>query len=138
VPTCNTKPLKTLVRTPATAEVGLTAALGALSRQYQSFAVENRLAKKASDARLLVSSVSPGSIDISLFPDLTAYLAAAPMLALIEKAELVAKFGKKIKELLEFFAKSKEGKKLSGDNGARRHGRDGSVQQAMANVPAKV
>src|SRR5690349_22789822 len=69
----------------------LTAALGALSRQYQSFAVENRLAKKASDARLLVSSVSPGSIDISLFPDLTAYLAAPPMLALIEKAELVAK-----------------------------------------------
>lgn len=87
----------------------LTAALGALSRQYQSFAVENKLAKKASDARLLVSSVSPGSIDISLFPDLTAYLAAAPMLALIEKAELVAKFGKKIKGLLEFFAKGKEG-----------------------------
>jgi hypothetical protein len=86
----------------------LTGALGALARQYQTFAVENRLAKKPSDARLLVSSVAPGSIDISLYPDLVAYLAAAPMLALIEKAELIAKFGKALKTLFELFAKKKE------------------------------
>jgi hypothetical protein len=50
----------------------LTGALGALARQYQGFAVQNQLAKKPSDARLLVSSVAPGSIDISLYPDLVA------------------------------------------------------------------
>lgn len=83
----------------------LTGALGALARQYQMFAVQNQLAKKPSDARLLVSSVSPGSIDISLYPDLAAYLAAAPMLAIIEKLELIAKFGHAIKALLEIFKK---------------------------------
>jgi hypothetical protein len=91
----------------------LTGALGALARQYQAFAVQNKLAKKPSDARLLVSSVAPGSIDISLYPDLAAYLAAVPMLALIEKAELIAKFGSALKALFEFFAK----KKKEGDTG---------------------
>jgi hypothetical protein len=84
----------------------LTGALGALARQYQAFAVENQLAKKPSDARLLVSSVSPGSIDISLYPDLVAYLAALPMLApLFDKAELISKFGKTLKALFELFKK---------------------------------
>jgi hypothetical protein len=87
----------------------LTGALGALARRYQAFAVENQLAKKPSEARLLVSSVAPGSIDISLYPDLVAYLAAMPMLApLIDKAELIAKFGKALKILLELFSKKKE------------------------------
>jgi len=44
----------------------LTGALGALARQYQTFAVQNQLAKKPSDARLLVSSVAPGSIPSSV------------------------------------------------------------------------
>ena len=70
----------------------LTGAIEALARRYQLFAAQNQLVRKPSDARLLVSSVSPGSIDISLYPDLAAYLAAAPMLAMIEKVELVAKF----------------------------------------------
>jgi hypothetical protein len=84
----------------------LTGALGALARQYQSFAVENQLARKPSDARLLVSSVAPGSIDISLYPDLAAYLAAIPMLVpLIDKAELITKFGKSLKNLFELFKK---------------------------------
>jgi hypothetical protein len=88
----------------------LTGALGALARQYQTFAVQNQLAKKPSDARLLVSSVAPGSIDISLYPDLAAYLAAIPMLApLIDKAELITKFGKMLKGLFELFAKKKDG-----------------------------
>jgi hypothetical protein len=87
----------------------LTGALGSLSRQYQKFAVLNQLATKPSDARLLVSSVSPGSIDISFYPDLVAYLSAIPMLApLIDKAERIAKFGKLLKGLFEFFSKKKE------------------------------
>ena len=86
----------------------LTGALAALARQYQTFAVQNALAKKPSDARLLVSSVAPGSIDISLYPDLVAYLAALPMLApLVDKAELITKFGKVLKSLFELFKKKK-------------------------------
>jgi hypothetical protein len=87
----------------------LTGSLAALARQYQAFAVENDLAKKPSDARLLVSSVAPGSIDISLYPDLISHLAALPMLApLIDKAELIAKFGKALKTLFDLFSKRKE------------------------------
>src|SRR6185295_1273909 len=83
---------------------------------YQAFAVENELAKKPSDARLLVSSVSPGSIDISLYPDLVAYLAALPMLApLVDKAELIGKFGKALKGLFELFHKKKTDSELGGD-----------------------
>jgi hypothetical protein len=87
----------------------LTGALGALARRYQTFAFDNQLAKKPSDARLLVSSVAPGSIDISLYPDLMTHLTALPMLApLIDKAELIAKFGKALKTLFDRFAKKKE------------------------------
>jgi hypothetical protein len=87
----------------------LTGALGTLNRQYQTFAVQNQLAKKPSDARLLVSSVARGSIDISLYPDLAAYLAVAPMLApLVDKAEFITKFGKTLKALFELFTKKKE------------------------------
>ena len=50
----------------------LTGALTALARQYQTFAVQNQIAKKPSDARFLVSSVALGSTDISLYPDLVA------------------------------------------------------------------
>lgn len=86
----------------------LTGALGAVARQYQAFAVQNQLAKKPSDARLLVSSVAPGSIDISLYPDLVAYLAAVPMLApLIDKAELIIRFGETLKVLFELFKKKR-------------------------------
>src|ERR1700716_22635 len=87
----------------------LTGALGALARRYQAFAVQNQLAKKPSDARLLVSSVAPGSIDISLYPDLMTHLASVGMFApLIDKAELIAKFGKALKGLFDLFAKKKE------------------------------
>jgi hypothetical protein len=90
----------------------LTGALTALARQYQTFAVQNALVKKTSDARLLVSSVAPGSIDISLYPDLVEYLAALPMLApLIDKAELIAKFGKVLKSLFELFKKKRKAKR---------------------------
>jgi hypothetical protein len=86
----------------------LTAALGSLARQYQAFAVRNELAKKPSDARLLVSSVAPGSIDIALYPDLVTHLTALGMFApLIDKAELIAKFGKALKSLFDLFAKKR-------------------------------
>jgi hypothetical protein len=76
-------------------EVGeLTAALGALSRQYLSFVVSTRLAEKSSDARLLVSSVSQGSIDISMLPDLSTQVTTGVAIAasMVEKYELVEKF----------------------------------------------
>jgi hypothetical protein len=66
------------------------------------------LATKTADARLFVSSVSPGSIDISFLPDIVvgAAVAFAP---LVDKFEAVQKYGKRIKSLLDFFAK-KDGK----------------------------
>ena len=65
--------------------------------------------QRSPPTRLLVSSVAPGSIDISLYPDLVDYLAALPMLApLFDKAELIAKFGKTLKSLFELFKKKKE------------------------------
>ncbi|WP_018320059.1 hypothetical protein [Bradyrhizobium sp. WSM2793] len=65
----------------------LTGALAAIARQYQTYAVENELATKNSEARLLVSVVKPGSIDINLVPDLVSTVAmAGPLLApLIDK-----------------------------------------------------
>jgi hypothetical protein len=85
----------------------LTGALGAIARQYQSYALENELASKSSEARLLVSSVSPGSIDINFVPDFVYTISAAgPLLApLIDKYELIEKFGKRLKSLLDLFSK---------------------------------
>jgi hypothetical protein len=88
----------------------LTDALGSLARQYQDFAVENNLAAKTSDARLLVSSVAPGSIDINFVPDLAfAATQAGPLLApLIDQVDLIVKFGGHLKSLLDFFRKKEE------------------------------
>jgi hypothetical protein len=88
----------------------LTDALGSLARQYQDFAVENNLAAKTSDARLLVSSVSPGSIDINFVPDLVfAAAQAGPLLApLIDQVDLIVKFGGYLKSLLDFFKKEEK------------------------------
>ncbi|MBB4261837.1 MULTISPECIES: hypothetical protein [unclassified Bradyrhizobium] len=88
----------------------LTGALAAIARQYQTYAVENELATKNSEARLLVSVVKPGSIDINLVPDLVSTVAmAGPLLApLIDKVELIEKFGKHLKSLIDLFAKKRE------------------------------
>lgn len=90
-------------------EIGeLTAALNSLGRQYQSFALENQLAKAPNEARLLVDTVSPGSIDISFLPDYDQILLAAGLLTpLIDKAELIAKFARSLKTLLDLFKKDK-------------------------------
>jgi len=72
----------------------LTAALGSLARQYQDFALERDFAKRVADAKLLVASAQPGSIDISLVPELA---------ALIAQAEVIEKFAGHIKWLLDLF-----------------------------------
>jgi hypothetical protein len=84
----------------------LTGALGALARQYQDFAISNHLAERAGEARLLVSNVAPGSIDISLLPEWV--VVAGPLLApLIDKASVILKFAEKIKELIQKFSGEK-------------------------------
>lgn len=88
----------------------LTNALGSLSRQYQAFAVQQGLATKQVDARLLVSNVAPGSIDINLIPDWHTVIATAVPLvpAIHDRAELVIKFAKRIKAVLDFFLEEKK------------------------------
>jgi hypothetical protein len=84
----------------------LTAALGSLSRQYQDFAQEAGYSGRAADARLLVSSVSRGSIDISFIPELTA--AGVAILPLIDTATLVERFASHIRALVEKFYPSEK------------------------------
>ncbi len=79
----------------------LTAALGSLSRQYQTFAQEAGFSARPADARLLVSSVSRGSIDISFIPDLAA--AGMAVLPLIDAAALVEKYVGHLSALLSWF-----------------------------------
>jgi hypothetical protein len=84
----------------------LTGALGSLSRQYQSFIGEEGFDEKAGEARLLVSSVSQGSIDIRFLIDLAgaAYPAMPALLpVMIDKADLLVKFAGKIKKILDYF-----------------------------------
>jgi hypothetical protein len=87
----------------------LTDALGSLARQYQDFAVETGLIAKAADARLLVSNVAPGSIDISLLPDWISMVTVGFIAPLIDKYELLEKFAKRLKAIIDFFkGESKE------------------------------
>jgi hypothetical protein len=79
----------------------LTAALGSLARQYQSFVAHSPYGARAKEARLLVSNVSQGSIDISLVPDIV--MVGSLFYPLIERAELVAKFGDHIARLIKYF-----------------------------------
>ncbi|RWE26651.1 MAG: hypothetical protein EOS41_05840 [Mesorhizobium sp.] len=79
----------------------LTAALGSLSRQYQIFAQNRGFSARAADARLLVSSVSRGSIDIAFIPDLTA--AGVAILPLIDTATLIEKFADHLGALIGWF-----------------------------------
>jgi len=83
----------------------LTNALASLARQYQQFAERNGVTVKASDARLLVSNVKPGSIDINFIPDFTTIVAVAqPLIPLMwDRYELLVKFAKSLQALLNFF-----------------------------------
>src|ERR1700730_11312641 len=85
----------------------LTAALGSLARQYEGFAVQTGLIARAADAKLLVSSVAPGSIDISLLPDwetTTAVVGTPLFIPLIDKFEVLKKFAEHIKALIDYFS----------------------------------
>jgi hypothetical protein len=89
----------------------LTATLGSIARQYQELIAEEKLLGKAGEAKLLVSSVSPGSIDISLVPDFAPFaVLSGPLLApLIDKYQLIEKFGARLKKLIEYFVKDEKG-----------------------------
>jgi len=80
----------------------LSAALGSLARQYERFATEEGFVDKAKHARLLVSSVSHGSIDISFLPEITA--AGVAMLPFFDKLEIIEKFAKRVRALLDWLA----------------------------------
>lgn len=79
----------------------LTAAFGAISRQYQLFIGEATLADKPKDAKLLVSRVAPGSIDIALVPDL---LSAALIAPLLHRLDLIKKFAEHLRDIIKFFS----------------------------------
>lgn len=79
----------------------LTASLTALWRQYQKFAIDELDLDKPNQAKLLVSSISPGSIDISFIPDLRDAIAAvAPI---IDQVKVVSEFAGHIQNLLGKF-----------------------------------
>jgi hypothetical protein len=86
----------------------LTGALAAIAHQFEVFAIEEGLAARAKDARLLVSSVRPGSIDIGLLPDLAATM--GPLLVQMTPiASHVLSFATKLKGLIDAFRKKDVG-----------------------------
>lgn len=78
----------------------LTATLGAIAHQFEQYALEAGITAKGKDAKLLVSSVSPGSIDIGLLPDIGTY---GTLLAPFIPLKHAAAFALKIKALLDKF-----------------------------------
>ena len=78
----------------------LTATLSAIARQFEAYALEEGLASRGSDAKLLVSSVRPGSIDIGLLPDVGTY---GTLLAPFIPLKHAAAFALKLKALLDKF-----------------------------------
>jgi hypothetical protein len=88
----------------------LTDALGSLSRQYERFAIQEGMADKARDARLLIANVAPGSIIVNFIPDWdTISAVAAPMVPeAFHRAELVVKFAKRVKRVLDYFLDEKK------------------------------
>ena len=79
----------------------LTAALTALWRQYQNFVEVAEFIERPSQAKLLVSSVSPGSIDISFIPDVQDAIAAtAPF---VGQLKVVSDFAGHVSKLLDKF-----------------------------------
>jgi hypothetical protein len=84
----------------------LTGALGSLARQYQTFVGKDRVLGRGSDARLLVSSVSPGSIDIAFVPDLQAV--AGVLVAAYDPLKHLLDFAEQVRRLMKFFAGGSE------------------------------
>lgn len=78
----------------------LTNALGALARQFEIYAVEEGLISRAKDAKLLVTSVKPGSIDIGLLPDFATF---GTLLAPLTPLGHIIGFATKLKALIDAF-----------------------------------
>lgn len=85
-------------------EVGeLTGALEAFARQYEAFAVEQAASGNLTSRRLLIASVSPGSIDVNFIQD--AIVSTAPLLGpMMNQAADLIKFAKSLKGLIDAFA----------------------------------
>lgn len=83
----------------------LSSALVSYGRQYQTFAFERGFVGRPSDAKLLVSSVSQGSIDISFIPELVAI--GMTLLPLVDQATLAVKFADQLLTLLKHFQSAK-------------------------------
>ena len=81
----------------------LTDALTALRRQYHIYVDRELKLEKGSQAKLLVSSVAPGSIDINLLPQLVhdTVVAATPI---VTQLTVVNNFAKHVKSLLDTFS----------------------------------
>lgn len=88
-------------------EVGeLTNALDAVAHQFQVFSDTVGIESGAS-ARLLVSSVSPGSIDINFLPDIVAI--GATISSISDSVGFVVKFAEHIKCLIDIFSGEHKG-----------------------------
>lgn len=75
MPDEQTPPLQVHIEPKEAIELNeLNASLAAIAKQYRKFALREGHVTAASEARLLVSSVAPGSIDIGLIPFLTGEL----------------------------------------------------------------
>jgi hypothetical protein len=85
----------------------LTGAFSAISRQYGVFARAHEYDTSGIKTRLLISGVSPGSIDINFVPDL-AVAAAGLVSPIVTDVKIVSGFAQQIKELLDRFSPKKE------------------------------
>ena len=81
----------------------LTDALTAIRRQYNLYVERSLKLEKGAQARLLVSSVSPGSIDINLLPQVIQDTAAA-VAPVLSQLVVVGQFATKLKSLLDWFS----------------------------------
>jgi hypothetical protein len=90
-------------------EIGeLTGALSAISHQYDIFSKAQDYDNSDVKTRLLVSGISPGSIDINFVADMATTLAVAAT-PVITDVQIISGFAGQIKDLLDkfsFFGKS--------------------------------
>ncbi|MBB4122899.1 hypothetical protein [Martelella radicis] len=81
--------------------------LEAIGRRYKIFATNEFSLKRGEHARLFVSSIKPGSIDISLIPDIydasAAGIGAIAAISVGDATGAVASFGQSLKALLNLF-----------------------------------
>ena len=99
----------------------LTLALNSLSRQYNKFVSSQNVFTHSGDARLLISSVSNGSINIDFIPDL--HTAIGVITPIVSTVEVLEKFTEQLNKVLGFFKRHDDGEAEEG-----KEERDISVQ----------